>query len=137
MRNGLAQLLARPLRDMNQFFAALSFLAVLAPAEVVRHLQERLLALESESAVLGRVLKEMVPRVGRLVLVEVEYARAMRQAERKWVSSLIEDLRSGRLRWNPQKLCGPGTEPQELLQPPRRPVERQPLTPAQRTRTNS
>jgi DNA-binding PadR family transcriptional regulator len=136
MHNWLAQLLARPLRDMNQFFAALSFLAVLAPAEAVQHLQERLAALDSESAVLGRVLKEMVPRIGRLVLVEVEYARAMRQAERKWVASLIEDLKSGRLQWNPRKLCGPGTEPQELAAPGRL-GDRQPLALGKRRRTNS
>ncbi|HEV3080051.1 MAG TPA: PadR family transcriptional regulator [Gemmataceae bacterium] len=136
MHNWLAQLLARPLRDMNQFFAALSFLAVLAPAGAVQHLQERLAALDSECAVLGRVLKEMVPRIGRLFLVEVEYARAMRQAERKWVSALIEDLKSGRLQWNPRKLCGPGTEPQELAAPGRL-GDRQPLSLGKRRRTNS
>jgi DNA-binding PadR family transcriptional regulator len=117
MYNWLAQLLAKPHRDMNQFFAALSFLAVLQPLRAAKHLQERLASLDSEIAVLGQVLEEMVPRIGRLVLVEVEYARAMRQAERSWVSSLIDDLKSGRLHWSRRKPCGPGTqlpEPEHL-----------------------
>jgi len=41
---------------------------------------------------------------GRAVLVEVEYARAMKQAELEWVRSLIEDLRSGRLAWDREAL---------------------------------
>jgi DNA-binding PadR family transcriptional regulator len=102
MRTWLHQLLAKPLRDTNQFFAALSFLAVLPPAEAADRLQERLASLDEEIAGYTTVLKQMVPRIGRLVLVEVEYARAMRRAERAWVQSLINDLQTGKLHWDPE-----------------------------------
>ncbi len=60
--------------------------------------------LEAEVAQLTEVLRVMVPRIGRLVLVEVEYARAMRQAEAAWVKSLMDDLRSGALHWDPERI---------------------------------
>jgi DNA-binding PadR family transcriptional regulator len=98
----LCELLARPLREPTQFFAALSFLPHLSPTNVLDRLQERVAMLESEIATLNQVLHEMVPRIGRLVLVEVEYTRAMRQAELAWVKSLMDDLRSGALAWDPE-----------------------------------
>jgi DNA-binding PadR family transcriptional regulator len=104
MRQWLRHLLATPQRDTNQFFAALSFVAVLNPQEVANRLDERLVALDAEIQDLGKVLDEMIPRIGRLVLIEVEYARAMRQAERAWVQALREDLRTGRLHWDPESL---------------------------------
>jgi len=60
--------------------------------------------LESEIAGLDASLRELVPRIGRLVLLESEYARAMRQAELEWVRSLIEELRSGAITWDPEVL---------------------------------
>ncbi len=60
--------------------------------------------LESEIAGLSAVLREMVPKIGRLVLVEVEYERAMREAEMAWVKSLMEDLSCGKLAWDPKAL---------------------------------
>jgi DNA-binding PadR family transcriptional regulator len=100
----LCELLAKPLREPTQFFAALSFLPHLSPKNVLDRLRERVGLLEVEIADFDGVLRMMVPRIGRLVLVEVEYARAMRQAELAWVKSLIEDLRSGALKWDPQRL---------------------------------
>jgi hypothetical protein len=43
-----------------------------------------------------------------LVLVEVEYLRAMRQAELAWVQSFQQELQTGAFRWDTQKLlrCG-------------------------------
>jgi DNA-binding PadR family transcriptional regulator len=111
MRRWLGRLLAKPHRDMNYFFAGLSFLAVLQPAEAVEHLQQRAALLDAEAAALGNVLEEMIPRIGRLPLVEVQYARAMRQAESAWVGSLIDDLVNGRLWWDPGVCSGPGTTP--------------------------
>lgn len=96
----LRQLLARPVREPTSFFAALSFLPHLSPESVREQLEERVSLLEAEIAGLKAVLKTMVPKIGRLVLVEVEYARAMRQAELAWVKSLREDLRTGRLTWD-------------------------------------
>src|SRR5215471_5841160 len=100
----LCELLAKPLREPTQFFAALSFLPHLSPETVLDRLGERVGLLEAEVAQLTEVLRMMVPRIGRLVLVEVEYARAMRQAEAAWVKSLMDDLRTGALHWDPERI---------------------------------
>jgi DNA-binding PadR family transcriptional regulator len=111
MHDWLRELLARPLRDANPFFAALSFLAVLPPAEAAEHLEQRLGSLDAEITGLAAVLKQMVPRIGRLPLVEVEYVRALRRAERAWVQSLIKDLRTEELRWDPDVWLQTGPRP--------------------------
>jgi DNA-binding PadR family transcriptional regulator len=100
----LRELLAKPVHESSQFFAAISFLIHLPPADVVKQLSERAGRLESEIAGLDAMLREMVPRIGRLVLFESEYARAMRQAELGWVRSLIQELQEGGLAWDPEVL---------------------------------
>jgi DNA-binding PadR family transcriptional regulator len=100
----LGEMLATPARETNQFFAALSFLPTLHPEVVVEQLRQREQLLGSEIACLNSVLATMVPRIGRLVLVEIEYRRAMKKAERTWVRALIDDLKSGTLRWDPEEL---------------------------------
>jgi DNA-binding PadR family transcriptional regulator len=115
----LRQLLAKPVQEPTQFFAALSFLPHLPPESVLAQLRERVTLLDSEIAGLKATLQEMVPRIGRLVLVEIEYALAMRQAELAWVKSLIEDLQNRRLTWDPEALRRSANEPaQEKMQHP-------------------
>jgi DNA-binding PadR family transcriptional regulator len=101
MHKWLQDMLARPMREPTQFFAALSFLPHLSPETVQIQLRERAALLEAEIANLDQVLQTMVPRIGRLVLVEVEYARAMRQAELAWVKSFRLELERGNLHWDP------------------------------------
>lgn len=96
----LRELLAQPSRDATQFFAALSYLPHLPPEDVAGLLETRARVLEAEVAGLGATLAELVPRLGRLVLVEADYWRALRRAELEWVRSLIDDLRAGRLSWD-------------------------------------
>jgi DNA-binding PadR family transcriptional regulator len=100
----LSGMLAKPARETNQFFAALSFLPTLHPDVVLEHLRQRVQLLESEITCLKAVLATMVPQIGRLVLVEVEYRLAMKKAERTWVRSLIDDLETSTLRWDPEAL---------------------------------
>lgn len=100
----LRQLLAKPVGDSTQFFAALSFLSVLSPQDAWNQLQVRAGLLVAEVAGLDRVLAEIVPKIGRLFLVEIEYRRALREAELAWVKSLMEDLRACRLAWDPEVL---------------------------------
>jgi DNA-binding PadR family transcriptional regulator len=102
----LREMLAQPVQDATPFFAALSFLMVLAPGQVAEQLEERARLLASEIAGLKGALEEMVPRIGRLPLIEVEYAWAMREAELAWVQTLLEDLRAGELQWDPRALAG-------------------------------
>src|SRR5262249_7257409 len=74
----LREMLARPARETSQFFAALSFLPALHPDVVLEQLGQRVALLQAEIAGLDAVLATMVPQIGRLVLVEVEYRRAMK-----------------------------------------------------------
>jgi DNA-binding PadR family transcriptional regulator len=100
----LRELLAKPLPEPSPFLAAVSNLAHLSPEEAADQLGERADRLEMEIVTLSAVLDNLVPKIGRVVLVEVEYVRAMRRAERDWVRSLIEDVRSGRLTWDTSAL---------------------------------
>jgi hypothetical protein len=50
------------------------------------------------------VLAMMSSRIGRLNLIEVEYAMALRTAELRWVKQIIGDVSSGKLTWNPAML---------------------------------
>jgi DNA-binding PadR family transcriptional regulator len=96
----LRELLATPVHEPSWFFAAISFLVHLNPTEVLGQLGERTKRLEAIIAGLDATLREMTPRLGRLLLLECEYRRAMNHAELSWVRSLIEDLRAGSLEWN-------------------------------------
>ncbi len=98
----LRELLAKPLPEPTPFFAALSFLPHLTPQVVREQLEERTGRLTELIASLDMVLKTMVPRVGRLVLIEVEYVQTMRKAELKWVRSLLAELESGAFTWDPE-----------------------------------
>lgn len=100
----LRQLLARPVREPNQFFAALSFLPHLNPDDVREQVQERARQLQTQIVGLRGVLRDMAPKIGRLVLVEVEYAVAMLEAELAWVRALDDDIAQHRLEWNTQQL---------------------------------
>jgi DNA-binding PadR family transcriptional regulator len=101
----LRDMLARPAREPNQFFAALSFLPVLSPDVVREQVSQRVGHLGEEIATLKAVLANLIPRIGRLVLVEVEYALAMKEAELAWARTLLADLESGKLRWCPENVC--------------------------------
>src|SRR5262249_52429038 len=107
-------MLAKPLREPTQFFAALSFLPHLTPEVVQTQLRQRETLLETEIVELSGVLKTMIPKIGRLVLIEVEYARAMRRAELAWVRSFQKELETGRFGWDPAEICRfAGAQPAE------------------------
>jgi DNA-binding PadR family transcriptional regulator len=99
----LRALLAKPAQGSSQFVAAMSFLGHLRPKDAIEQLSGRASLLKAEIKSLDMALKELIPRLGRLLVLEAEYERAMKQAELTWVRSLIEDLRRGDLTWKPQK----------------------------------
>lgn len=96
----LRELLEKPGPDTTWFYAALSFLPALGPAEAAEQLQKRAKHLRAEVENYQAVLATMVPRIGRLPLIEVEYALAMRAAEHDWVDRLIQELHAGKLTWS-------------------------------------
>jgi DNA-binding PadR family transcriptional regulator len=100
----LRQLIALPERETPVFMASVSYLLHLSPDDAARQLETRTRALEEDIARYDEVLTTMGPRIGRLNLLEVEYAQALRVAELEWVRGLLADLRSGRLTWSTESL---------------------------------
>jgi len=100
----LRELLEKPSSDSTWFYAALSFLPALEPRDAREQLCKRVGHLQSEIDTYRHVLAQVTPKVGRLNLIEVEFALALRTGELGWVKQIIEELSSAKLKWNPQKL---------------------------------
>lgn len=100
----LCDLLEKPSAEPTWFFAALSFLPALEPAQAAKQLEKRVSHLEAEIGQYKQVLKNLKATVGRLNLIELEYLAAMRTAELRWVRAIIDELQKGVLNWNPEML---------------------------------
>lgn len=112
-RAWLLDMLATPKQEFPQFPVALSFALMLTP-------QETLGVLERRSGLLAASLKELDEAMAvagddglsRVVMLETEYQRAMTAAQLAWLTSVVDDLRSGRLSWSWEELtalAGPET----------------------------
>jgi DNA-binding PadR family transcriptional regulator len=86
------ELLSTAAAESPRFRGGLSVMSVLSPADVVTLLQQRLEAVGRELVVVAETLAEDIPR---LFLIEVEYDRAMLEAEAAWMRSLVAELESG------------------------------------------
>jgi DNA-binding PadR family transcriptional regulator len=104
MIHWLRELLKKPGSDPIWFYAALSFLPALEPKDVRECLQSRVEHLEMDIRNYRQVLATIMPRIGRLNLVEVEYALALRVAECRWVEAILNDLENGKLTWDRRRL---------------------------------
>ncbi|MHC3472033.1 PadR family transcriptional regulator [Streptomyces sp. 7R007] len=93
----LSDLLAVPAKEFPVFEAALSFLGVLHPDDVVRLLQERLQNLDVEAASGRAALEKLYETLPRLFLVEVEYQLHMVQAQAQWVRGFLQEIEKGTL----------------------------------------
>jgi DNA-binding PadR family transcriptional regulator len=108
----LRELIAKPICETSQFTAAVSYLAQLTPEDAQDQLSERVGRLEMTLVSFNAVLQNLHARLPAVFLLRAEYVRAMIQAERDWVRSLVEEIRTGRLRWDTETLCcGPPTPP--------------------------
>ena len=101
MRDGLAT----PAQEFPEFPAILSFIAALSPEDALRQLEKRAEALAEKIAQVDAALRE-ADWVPRLFLLELEYMRAMLDAELTWVRALVNDLRSSEITWDSEKLRG-------------------------------
>lgn len=107
----LRDMLSRPSRDSNEFLAALAHLPQLPPLEVADLLQVRADFLSAELASMDSLLHTLTPRIGRIVLLEIELARAWKEAELHWVQNLVSDLRKGVYSWDIEELLRIGIPP--------------------------
>lgn len=92
----LRTVLSTPAREFPDFPAALSTLDPrLKPAELRALLESRVAALEARLP----ALEKQWPDLPRVFLLEEEYMAAVVRAEIAWLRGVIDDLRSGRLKF--------------------------------------
>ena len=106
LENWLFDLLERPVQEHPVFNIAIGLIACLPQPRAETALLGRSVSLRLELASLveaGRALREDL-HLPRLVLLELEHASALREAELHWVLSLLDDMKGGRLVWNPEVL---------------------------------
>jgi DNA-binding PadR family transcriptional regulator len=97
----LRELMSAPAREPSQFTAALAHILQLEPLDALEQLQMRIVGLEASIAAMHAVEHGVAELIGRGSILEVEYARTLADAELAWVRSVIDDLRGGRLTWDP------------------------------------
>jgi DNA-binding PadR family transcriptional regulator len=87
-------LVAQPREEYPYFGVALSLLAVLSPSDSAELLSRRLVALTQQTEATRRVLRTAAEdRVLWVFLAEEEYRLALLEAERRFVTNLIESLK--------------------------------------------
>jgi DNA-binding PadR family transcriptional regulator len=99
MVDWMREILSTPSPEFPEFPAALSVLAVLTAKDARQQLERRVPLLEAELKRLDG-LQAQSSFLPRLFLLELELLRATCATELKWVRSVVEDLRSGKLTWN-------------------------------------
>lgn len=96
------ELIAVPEREHLRFAAGLAVIGALTPDEVTALLFDRLAALERENAEQRASLTTAAERVPRVHLLDADYDLTMREAEARWVRSLLTALTDGTMaRWRP------------------------------------
>jgi DNA-binding PadR family transcriptional regulator len=96
----LKRRVAVPLHEQSHFMGSISFLYQIDPTEAATGLEQRLRRLQEEIARFDAAITNVGPRIGRIHVLESEYARAMRVAEAKWTREILADLRNGDLTWS-------------------------------------
>jgi DNA-binding PadR family transcriptional regulator len=102
-REWMLDALENPVRAYAEFPAAIAFIPLLEPAEVLDQLERRQEKLAAEVKRLRAVVAETT-KIGRLFALELECLQATTAAELKWVGSIIADLRSGSVTWTKEWL---------------------------------
>lgn len=95
----LSDLIRTVANDSRQFVAALSYLGHLAPKEACGLLEQRLEQTEQIVKAMEQSIGMLEPKIGRVLVLESEFAVAMHRSESMWIRSLIADLRAGRINW--------------------------------------
>jgi DNA-binding PadR family transcriptional regulator len=100
----LRDLLSTPAREPSEFVAALAHILQLEPADALEQLELRMVNLAATIAAWQAVERGVGERIGRVAILELEYARCQAQAEFAWVGSVIDDLKTGTLNWDIDKI---------------------------------
>ena len=97
----LTDLLERPVAEYPVFNIAIGFLPYLPQDQALEALRARSLALRAQIAGHHESIRALTEALlPRLVLLELEHAIAIQEAELKWVGAVIDDIRTRRLHWD-------------------------------------
>ncbi|WP_211246330.1 PadR family transcriptional regulator [Amycolatopsis taiwanensis] len=112
LHDQLDDLLSVPDTDTPTFATALALMAHLSPRTAARALESRAVLLEGEIAEMQAHLDGLSRRLHRVLLIEVEYLMALRQAELRWIRALAAEVVNGTLGWDPEAIrAGAGMLP--------------------------
>ncbi|WP_245592386.1 PadR family transcriptional regulator [Ectobacillus panaciterrae] len=97
----IREMLSTPKQEFLDFPAAVSFLALLTPEDVMEQFNKRASALEDTLAHIANQLQIATGKgVPRLFLLEIEYQRVVLLAELEWIQSIINDIQTEKLKWD-------------------------------------
>ncbi|MDN3352665.1 PadR family transcriptional regulator [Actinomadura sp. DC4] len=98
----LREFLMRPIQEYPCFGMALSFVAMLPPAEAASLLDRRTVALEAKLAAHDTVVESLIKQgLPRVQVIEVEFLNSRLRSELDFVRALSEDIKDRRLDWRP------------------------------------
>jgi DNA-binding PadR family transcriptional regulator len=102
LRTWMADLIGEPIKEYQQFEAALCLLPVLPPDEALALLRQRLDRIEHNSTALTQQIAAVADEnFPPLFLIETEYRLALLKAEQHFVADLIARIENG---WGPLEL---------------------------------
>jgi DNA-binding PadR family transcriptional regulator len=96
----LTDMVSTPRNEFPELPAALSFVMLLGPEQTLLVLERRAALLSETVAGLDRDLAGYSGTIPRVTLLETEYLRAVTEAELRWITGVIDDLRTGSLTWS-------------------------------------
>lgn len=96
----LKKLISTPQPEVASFAAALSFLVYLSPDEAIVALENRVHQLRQTIEGFDETVALVTRKIGRIFIIEREYAGAVARAELTWTLALIEAIRTRKLTWN-------------------------------------
>lgn len=102
-REWILDALATPTRNYWEFPAAIAFMPLLDPDDVLEQLEKRKIKLAGELERIRRPDPDSA-EWDRLFDLEMEYLRVITAAELGWIDSILSDLRSGAISWTSEWL---------------------------------
>lgn len=102
----LTEIVSTPRNEFPEFPAALSFLMLETPKAAQSMLEQRRDQLIKRVAELDAELAMEIEglEIPRIAMVEIEYLRAITDAELRWVTSILDELRDGSFTWDREEL---------------------------------
>jgi DNA-binding PadR family transcriptional regulator len=100
VRNWTSELLTEVPGEFPSVIAALAHLPSMRPEEVRADLERRVFNLQVQLAAGEAALRAAHEKLPRVLIVEGEFAQALRQAELDFMRAVVDDLESGRFDWD-------------------------------------